>query len=105
VLSTVAENEGLSQTGMVALTGIDRSTLADLVARLKRKGLLTRHRKKTDTRTNEVRLTGLGRRTLKTAEPLAKKADEQMLASLPAKERQQFIRALQTIIAALQPRE
>jgi DNA-binding MarR family transcriptional regulator len=36
VLSTVGENEGLSQTDMVALTGIDRSTLADLVARLKR---------------------------------------------------------------------
>jgi MarR family transcriptional regulator, temperature-dependent positive regulator of motility len=105
VLSTVAQNEGLSQTDMVALTGIDRSTLAELVARLKKKGLLTRHRKKEDTRTYEVRLTDQGRRSLKTAEPLAKKADEQILAALPVKDRQQFIRALQTIIATLQPRK
>jgi DNA-binding MarR family transcriptional regulator len=34
VLATVAGNEGLSQTDIVNLTGIDRSTLADIVKRL-----------------------------------------------------------------------
>jgi DNA-binding MarR family transcriptional regulator len=34
VLVTVANNEGLSQTGLVDRTGIDRSTLADIVRRL-----------------------------------------------------------------------
>jgi DNA-binding MarR family transcriptional regulator len=48
VLTTVAENEGLSQTGIVDCTGIDRSTLADLVRRLKLKGLLERRRTKED---------------------------------------------------------
>jgi DNA-binding MarR family transcriptional regulator len=33
VLTTVAQNEGLSQTGIVDRTGIDRSTLAELVRR------------------------------------------------------------------------
>ena len=50
VLTTVAENEGLSQTGIVDRTGIDRSTLADLVRRLQRKGLLERRRTKEDAR-------------------------------------------------------
>ena len=34
VLQAVHKNEGLSQTDLVNLTGIDRSTLADMVSRL-----------------------------------------------------------------------
>jgi MarR family transcriptional regulator, temperature-dependent positive regulator of motility len=44
VLVTVSQNEGLSQTDIVERTGIGRSTLADIVRRLKRKGLLQRRR-------------------------------------------------------------
>jgi DNA-binding MarR family transcriptional regulator len=102
VLTTVAENEGLSQTGIVDRTGIDRSTLADLVQRLKRKGLLERRRTKEDARAYAVKLTDAGRRVLRTIEPLAKKVDEHVLAALPAKDRQNFISTLQSIITALQ---
>jgi DNA-binding MarR family transcriptional regulator len=42
VLVTISQNEGLSQTDIVECTGVDRSTLADVVRRLKRKGLLQR---------------------------------------------------------------
>jgi DNA-binding MarR family transcriptional regulator len=49
-------NEGLSQTGIVARTGIDRSTLADLVRRLQRKGLLQRRRTKDDARAYAVKM-------------------------------------------------
>src|SRR5688572_708168 len=34
VLTATSEDEGLSQTGLVERTGIDRSTLADMVRRL-----------------------------------------------------------------------
>ncbi len=44
VLSAVAAQEGLTQTDLVRATGIDRSTLADLVARMIGKGLLARQR-------------------------------------------------------------
>jgi hypothetical protein len=37
VLIVVAEQEGLSQTGLVERTGIDRSTMADMVNRMQRK--------------------------------------------------------------------
>lgn len=105
VLTTVAENEGLSQTGIVDCTGIDRSTLADLVRRLKLKGLLERRRTNEDARAYAVKLTDQGRRVLRTIEPLAKKVDEHVLAALPAKDRQNFIRTLQSIVATLQPRQ
>src|SRR6478736_1337540 len=44
VLAAVAENQGVTQTGLVRATGIDRSTLADMVARMITKGHLERHR-------------------------------------------------------------
>src|SRR5215470_10270237 len=44
VLVTVDQNEGLSQTDLVRLTGIDRSTLADMISRLLKRDLLARKR-------------------------------------------------------------
>ena len=46
VLITVSQTEGQSQTGLVERTGIDRSTMADIVRRMQRKGLLKRRRTK-----------------------------------------------------------
>ena len=57
VLIAVDQNEGVSQTALVKMTGIDRSTLADLVARLLAQGYLQRRRTKDDGRTNSVRIT------------------------------------------------
>ena len=83
VLVTVASNEGLSQTGLVERTGIDRSTLADIVRRMQRKGLLQRRRTREDARAYAVKLTDEGRRVLRVAEPLAKRVDERILDALP----------------------
>jgi MarR family transcriptional regulator, temperature-dependent positive regulator of motility len=105
VLSTVAQDEGLSQTAICVRTGIDRSTLADLVRRLKKKGFLERRRRQEDTRTYAVTLTEEGRRVLRTIEPLAKKVDEHILAAVPTKDRAPFLAALRSIVATLQPRE
>ena len=60
VLFAVDRNEGISQTALVKLTGIDRSTLADLVARLLAQGYLQRRRTKDDARTNSLRITAAG---------------------------------------------
>jgi DNA-binding MarR family transcriptional regulator len=102
VLMTVAQNEGLSQTGLVDRTGIDRSTLADIVRRMQRKGLLQRRRTKEDARAYAVKLTDEGRRVLRVAEPLAKRVDERILDALPAKQREQFIGDLLAIVDTLQ---
>ncbi|HRD76141.1 MAG TPA: MarR family transcriptional regulator [Hyphomicrobiaceae bacterium] len=98
VLVTVAGNEGLSQTGLVERTGIDRSTLADIVRRMLKKGLLQRRRTREDARAYAVRLTDEGWRVLRSAEPLVKRVDEQILGSLPAKQRTQFVDELKAII-------
>ena len=100
VLVAVAQDEGVSQTGLVEATGIDRSTMADLVRRLHNKGLLRRRRTKEDARAYAVKLTDEGRRVLRTAEPLAKRVDDRVLAALPVAQRDRFIGELLTIVEA-----
>jgi MarR family transcriptional regulator, temperature-dependent positive regulator of motility len=102
VLVTVANNEGLSQTGLVDRTGIDRSTLADIVRRMQRKGLLQRRRTKEDARAYAVKLTDEGRKVLRAAEPLARKVDDRILDALPGRQRDQFINDLLAIVDTLQ---
>lgn len=101
VLATVAEQEGLSQTDLVARTGVDRSTLADIVRRMLKKGLLQRRRTKEDARAYAVKLTEDGWRALRSAEPVVRRVDERILSALPAKQREQFLTDLATIVDML----
>jgi DNA-binding MarR family transcriptional regulator len=102
VLVTVAQNEGLSQTGLVERTGIDRSTLADIARRLTKKGLLQRRRTKEDARAYAVKLTDEGRRVLRVAEPSGKRVDARVLNVLPSGHRESFMAALRTIVQKLE---
>jgi DNA-binding MarR family transcriptional regulator len=101
VLLTVAHHEGLSQTALVERTGIDRSTLADIIRRMLKKGLLQRRRTREDARAYAVRLTDEGMRTLKTAEPQVRRVDDRLLATLAPTNRERFIADLNVIVAAL----
>jgi DNA-binding MarR family transcriptional regulator len=101
VLLTVAQNEGLSQTDLVEHTGVDRSTLADIVRRMLKKGLLQRRRTKEDARAYAVRLTDEGRRVLDVCEPLVKRVEQRILDALPEENRAQFLADLAVIIGSL----
>ena len=101
VLLTVSQNEGLSQTQLVERTGIDRSTLADIVRRMLKKGLLSRRRTKEDARAYAVRLTDEGWRSLRVADPVARRVDERILSAIPAAQRERFLSDLSTIVTAL----
>jgi DNA-binding MarR family transcriptional regulator len=101
VLLTVAQNEGVSQTDLVERTGVDRSTLADIVRRMLKKGLLQRRRTKNDARAYAVKLTDEGWRVLRSTEPMVRRVDDRILAMLPSKQRDQFLSDLMTIVEAL----
>ena len=101
VLVAVAQHEGLSQTQLVDRTGIDRSTLADIVRRMLKKGLLQRRRTKEDARAYAVKLTDEGWRVLHSTEPKARRVDERILEALPAPQRDRFLDDLNTIVQAL----
>lgn len=94
VLFMVDQNDGVSQTALVKLTGIDRSTLADLVARLLAQGYLQRKRTKEDGRTNTIRITAAGKKVLKNAQPGAEEVDKAILSVVPSSHRRPFVEAL-----------
>lgn len=97
VLAAAGAAEGLTQSDLVRATGIDRSTLADLVARMIRKGLLERERSATDARANSVRLSEAGRVALAEGAGPAALADEKFLALLSPKKRESFMKMLASL--------
>ena len=94
VLTAASGIENPSQTDLVALTGIDRSTLAELVARMIDKGLLQRERSADDGRAKTVRLTEAGQAALGQARARVKAADKRILSLLPKPKREGFLKLL-----------
>ncbi|MBT8471152.1 MAG: winged helix-turn-helix transcriptional regulator [Marinicaulis sp.] len=105
VLHVVSKNEGLSQTDLVRHTGIDRSTLADMIARMIKKGLLTRKRTKEDARANAVSISAAGKRMLRGAESKVNKSDRAVLSVLPKSQQAGFMKALKAYAEALDKME
>jgi MarR family transcriptional regulator, temperature-dependent positive regulator of motility len=100
VLAAAGAADGVSQSDLVRATGIDRSTLADLVARMIAKGLLERERSATDARANTVRVSEAGKLALAEGGKPAAKSDARLLDLLPPKKRDSFLRTLATLAAA-----
>jgi DNA-binding MarR family transcriptional regulator len=94
------ETKGISQTALVEMTGIDRSTLAEMVRRMLERNLIGRERVKDDQRANAVTITPGGRKALRGARLAAGRAEKALLEVLPAAERARFVKSLATIAAA-----
>ena len=99
VLSVVDGLEDPSQTTLCEISGIDRSTLADIVRRLVSRGLLTRRRTRNDARMYAVRITPEGKRILEKASPIALKVDAAVLEGLTISERETFNSLLQKVMS------
>jgi DNA-binding MarR family transcriptional regulator len=94
VLEAVSQKSGLTQTDLVRATGIDRSTLADLVSRMTTKGLLDREKSAIDARAKAVTLSVAGQTALDAARPRVEAADKRILALLPKGKRDGFLALL-----------
>jgi DNA-binding MarR family transcriptional regulator len=86
-----------SQIRIAEETGVDRSTMSDVIRRLERAGLLKRKRSKPDLRKLEVALTESGRLMVKKASAISRDVDNMMLSRIPAARRQSFLDALRII--------
>jgi DNA-binding MarR family transcriptional regulator len=99
LLAAIAEAEGASQSDLVRTTGVDRSTLAEMMARMERKGLIARSAAADDGRAKSVSLTSEGRDRLDDAFPAMKKVDEALLAALSGSKRAAFQSTLLALAA------
>src|SRR5215831_19783206 len=100
LLCALEHNDGVSQTALVEITGIDRSTLAEMVRRMLEKDLVSRERTEEDARANAVAITPSGRKALRAARNAADRAEKALLDALPPAERTRFIKALSQIAQA-----
>jgi DNA-binding MarR family transcriptional regulator len=100
VLSAVSEQDGRSQSDLVRVTGIDRSTLADMITRMERKGLVVREASSQDGRAKNISLTPWGKNRLDDVTPHAKVADAAILGMLPRNKRRAFLETLAILAIA-----
>lgn len=94
VLAAIAESPGLSQSDLVRATGVDRSTMADMMTRMEKRGWVTRATSSVDARAHSVRLAAAGVTILAAATHHARAADAAILDALPRTKRRTFLNIL-----------
>lgn len=99
VLAALSGNEGVSQSDLVNATGIDRSTLADMVARMEKAGLIKRVASKTDARAKSVSLMAKGRKALEKAQPAVEAADKAIFEALAKTKADAVVSGLSQVVA------
>ena len=104
VLAAIDANEGSSQTRIVEITGVDRSTLADIVRRLQKNKLIERRRSKDDARAYVLKLSEAGRQALANGKPALTAVEKTLLAALPAKDRSALVDLLSKMVEAHEAR-
>ncbi|MCH9765527.1 MAG: MarR family winged helix-turn-helix transcriptional regulator [Alphaproteobacteria bacterium] len=102
VLTAAQSRDEPSQATLVADTGIDRSTLADIVGRLEAKGLLDRKRTNHDARAYAISVTEKGERTLADLTPRLADIERKILSPIPPDQQADFVKNLQAIVRKLQ---
>ena len=102
VLKAVAAADGLSQIEIMAATGIDRSSVASLVARLADMGFLTRRKRSADNRTYAVLLTNDGRAALRRNLAVSARVDAELLSPFSRQEADQLWTLLRTLASSSQ---
>lgn len=105
VLVAAAEREGLSQQDIINATGIDRSTVSQVVQLLIRKGLLKRRRTRHDARAYAITVTEAGQKVLEASAPIVGRIEEALVEALPANRAKAFITNLRAIVSAFEPQK
>ena len=91
VMRNLLEQEGLTQRQLTALMSSDPNTIASLLDRMEKAGLVQRQADEKDRRANRVRLNPLGRRTYEAARKIAVGFQTEILAVLPEQSRDRFL--------------
>lgn len=97
VLAALNDEDGQTQSSLVEVTGIDRSTLADMVARMEKGGMVQRIKSSHDARAKAVSLTDAGRAAFDVSAPVVQAADAELVAQLRKSRRASLLESLITI--------
>ena len=100
VLCAVADQPGVEQMDLMGVSVSTKATLAELLLRMEKKGLIKRELGANDKRRRLIFLTREGEQLLKNAKPLAHKVDHLFLARLSDQEQDELIRLLKLMIGS-----
>jgi DNA-binding MarR family transcriptional regulator len=100
VLNVLRRQPGASQKDLCDELDLDQSTIADIVQRLQRRGLITRVRADDDRRRNVLDLTVDGRRKFDEMVPGVRRVDQVMTAGLSSEESARLRQLLELLLAA-----
>ena len=99
-LSATLSQPGLDQRTLAGTIGFDTSTIGGVIDRLERRGLVERQASPTDRRVRLLHVTPAGQALLAQVVPGMLKAQQRILAPLPAAERSHFLDLLKTVVQA-----
>jgi DNA-binding MarR family transcriptional regulator len=97
VMSVIAAQPGLTQQALVDATGVDPSSMVQLLDGLEERGIAERRPHPTDRRKRAIHLTREGRSTLGRARRAAARVGEATFAPLEADERAELHRLLRKL--------
>jgi DNA-binding MarR family transcriptional regulator len=97
VMRTLLENEGVTQRELTQLMSSDPNTVASLLERMERAGLLQRDAHEKDRRARRLRLKALGRGKYDAARAIAVEMQEEVLSALPEERRETFLEDLDVL--------
>lgn len=100
VMTVLADRSGMDQISIASEAGIDRTNVADVLARLEERGILTRQVSDTDRRMKLAVLTPEGARITAHMETAMLRAQERFLAPLPDDRRVQLMDMLTELVEA-----
>lgn len=103
ILAALASHGDLDQATVGRITSLDRSTVAELSARMTSRGLIERRRDLRDARRRLLHLTAEGARTVAEAAPAVHQLGERLLAPLDEAERARFMDMLRRVADAASP--
>jgi DNA-binding MarR family transcriptional regulator len=100
ILTVAGARPDLDQASLAAEVGVDRATMANVVARLEAKGLVRRRHAPADKRVKLVALSARGAALLRAMAGPVQRAHDRTVAALPAAERAAFLALLRRLVAA-----
>jgi DNA-binding MarR family transcriptional regulator len=87
-----------TQSELAALCGLDKTTMVVTVDELERDGLAVRRPSKADRRARIIAATDLGRRVVEAGDEVVARVRQDVLAALPAQEREAFVDGLVRLV-------
>ena len=100
MLSVLYGVQGLDQFSLSTSVGVDRTSGADVIKRLVRRGLLVRERSELDRRANIVRITPAGRTFVDQMRPAMERAQNRLIEPLSEGERDLFLEMIRKMVEA-----